>query len=72
MLAAIAMLMPSLHGTPAGWPRANDSTRSSTATNATTFDDDDKSVMEFLQLYRLVPGQDLKLVEAPRPAGAAG
>jgi hypothetical protein len=72
-LAAIAMLMPSLHGRPVGWPEASNSARSSTAstaTDATTFDDDDKAVMEFLQVYRLVPGQDLKLVEAPRPAGA--
>ena len=42
----------------------------SLAQKTTPSDDDGKAMEEFLQIYRLAPGQDLKLVESPRPAGA--
>jgi hypothetical protein len=68
-LAAIALVMPSLRGTSSGRVGGDDPVRSINTTDATTLVDDGKALGEFLQVYRLAPGQDLKFVASPRPAG---
>jgi hypothetical protein len=70
VLAAIALVMPSLRGTSSARVVGDDPARSGINAQTTTPGDDDaKALATFLQIYRLAPGQDLKFVESPRPAG---
>ncbi len=69
-LAMTALLIPSLRGTPAA--RAVDNGHTTTpaaAADGATPRSDEQAREELLQTYRLAPGQDLKLVPKPRPAG---
>jgi len=69
-LAMLALVMPSLRGTPAGRQGSVDRQDAQDATKATPkVDTDEEALKEFLQIYRLVPGQDLKRIELPRPDG---
>jgi hypothetical protein len=69
-LAVIALVIPSLRGMPAARQSANDPREAQDATKATPkVDPDEASLKELLQIYRLVPGQDLKRIEPPRPDG---
>ncbi len=69
-LATVAILMPSLRGTPAARPGAFDRAQSEDIQEAAgKVGDDDGGLKEFLEIYRLAHGQDLKRVEPPRPDG---
>ncbi len=67
-LGACTFAMPASHDAAAAGPRSGDLAQP-TVTQCNKPADDDKELNEFLAIYRLVPGQDLKLVEAPRPTG---
>ncbi len=69
-LAMIALVLPSLRGMPAAREGAVDRQARADATTATPkVDTDEQALKEFLQSYRLAPGQNLKRIEPPRPDG---
>jgi len=69
-LATVALLIPSLRGTPAARQGAVDRAQSQDIQEAAAkVDDDERALKEFLQIYRVAPGQNLKRVEPPRPDG---
>ena len=71
-LAMIALVMPSLRGTSSARVGGNDDDRPRSqvaiAPDAPP-QSGDHALDEFLQTYRLAPGQDVKRIEPPRPAG---
>jgi hypothetical protein len=68
--AIIALAMPSLHSTIAARQDGQDRASPRDAARAAPrVDDDEQALKEFLQVYRLAPGQILKRVPPPRPAG---
>jgi len=69
-LAMIALVLPSLRGMPAYHEGADDRENRVDAGKATPkVDPDEEALKEFLQAYRLAPGQNLKRIAAPRPDG---
>jgi hypothetical protein len=69
-LAMIALAMPSLRGTSAA-PQAggNREVSQDAAKEPPKAGDDERALTEFLEAYRLEPGQILKRVPPPRPQG---
>jgi len=69
-LAMIALVLPSLRGMPTARQGAVDRQDAENATKANPkVDTDAEALKKFHQIYRLVPGQDLKRIEPPRPDG---
>jgi hypothetical protein len=69
-LATAALLMPSVRGTPAARHGAVDRAQSQDLQEpAAKAGNDERALKEFLEIYRLAPGQNLKRVEPPRPDG---
>ncbi|MFI5457046.1 MAG: hypothetical protein ACHRXM_16495 [Isosphaerales bacterium] len=69
-LGLLAVVMPSLRGTTTTRQSAVDRQDAQGAAKSTSrVDTDEESLKEFLQIYHLVPGQDLKRIEPPRPDG---
>jgi len=69
-LAMLALVMPSLRGTIAARQSAARRQDAQDAPKASAkVDTDEESLKKFLEIYRLVPGQDLKRIEPPRPDG---
>jgi hypothetical protein len=65
-VALIALLMPSLSERAGGNVPAPNQSKTDTVANV---DGDQRALEEFLQTYRLAPGQDVKRIEPPRPDG---
>jgi Protein of unknown function (DUF3738) len=70
MLAMIALAMPSLRGTSAA-PRdgGHREVSQDAAKGPPKVDDEERALKEFLEAYRLEPGQILKRLSLPRPEG---
>jgi hypothetical protein len=66
--AMIALVMPSLRGTHGERSGGDDDDRRRSQ-SAIPAKSGDQALDEFLQIYRLDPGQDVKRIEPPRPAG---
>jgi hypothetical protein len=70
-LAMTALVMPSLWGIPQDGPNtANRKDAQDRDSVDSPGEDDDKALQNFLQIYRLAAGQNLKRIEPPRPRGA--
>jgi hypothetical protein len=69
-LAIFALAVPALRGTIAARSDGQDRAAPPDAPRAAAgVDDEERALKEFLETYRLVPGQDLKRVPPPRPPG---
>ena len=65
-LATISLLMPSLSEKAGGDVPTHSQSKTEPAPKV---ESEQQALEEFLRTYRLAPGQDLKRVEPPRPAG---
>ncbi len=71
-LAMTALIAPSLRGTiQARQDTVGREDAQGKDTTGSPGEDDNKALQDFLQIYRLAAGQNLKRIEPPRPTGAA-